>query len=118
MPSSSTRQQKMSLPRGWNQSVRSAVLQVISLAHYASTRVGGKAAVSISPFLRLKAENQRLRQTVSLLQEEIRIKDARMRLLPPQRRPHYPPCCVSRHSALFCASSRPFSPCPSRLGVT
>ena len=38
----------------------------------------------------MKAENQRLRQKVALLQEEIRIKDARMALLPPQRRPHYP----------------------------
>jgi putative transposase len=79
------------LPRGWTRSVRSAVLHTISLAHYASTQAYGKAAVSISPFLRMKAENQRLRQTVAQLQEEVRIKDARTALLPPQRRPHYPP---------------------------
>ena len=81
----------ISLPQGWTQSVRSAVLQVISLAHYASTRACGQAAVSVSPFLRLKVENQRLRQKLLQLQEEARIKDARMALLPPQRRPHYPP---------------------------
>jgi transcriptional regulator with XRE-family HTH domain len=78
------------LPKSWNHSVRSAVLHTISLAHYASTQAYGKAAVSISPFLRMKAENQRLRQKVAQLQEEIRIKDARMTLLLPQRRPHYP----------------------------
>ena len=79
------------LPRGWTQSVRSAVLHTISLAHYACARACGKAAVTISPFLRTKAENARLRQKLAQLQEEVRIKDARMRLLPPQRRPHYPP---------------------------
>ena len=79
------------LPKSWNHSVRTAVLQVISLAHYASARVYGKAAVSLSPFLRMKAENERLRQEVALLREELRIKDARMALLPPQRRPHYRP---------------------------
>jgi putative transposase len=78
------------LPKSWNHSVRSAVLHTISLAHYASTHVYGKAAVSLSPFLRVKAENERLRQEVALLREELRIKDARMTLLPPQRRPHYP----------------------------
>jgi putative transposase len=81
----------MSLPRGWKRSVRSAVLHVISLAHYAGTQACGKAAVSLSPFLQLKAENQRLQQLVAQSQEEIRIKDARMASLPPQRRPHYPP---------------------------
>ena len=105
--SSSTRQRKMSLPRGWNQSVRSAVLQVISLAHDASTRVGGQAAVSLSPFVRLKADNQRLRQTVALLQEEVRIKDARMALLPPQRRPHYP--SIERMAILELRAARGWS---------
>ena len=71
------------LPKGWKLSVRSTVLHAISLAHYASTQACGKAAVSLSPFLRMKAENQRLRQTVSQSQEEIRIKDARMALLSP-----------------------------------
>jgi putative transposase len=95
------------LPKRWNQSVRSAVLQVISLAHFASTRASGKAAVSISPFSRLKAENQRLRQTVLLLQEEIRIKDARMALLPPQRRPHYP--SIERMAILELRAARGWS---------
>ena len=88
-PSSTPR--TLPLPKGWKLSVRSTVLHAISLAHYASTQACGKAAVSTSPFLRMKAENERLRQTVSLLQEEVRIKDARMAWLSPQRRPHYPP---------------------------
>jgi putative transposase len=41
--------------------------------------------------LRLRAEGDRLRTESHLLQEEIRIKDARMERLPPHRRPHYPP---------------------------
>jgi hypothetical protein len=40
---------------------------------------------------RLGTENDRLRQEVALLQEEIRIKDARMNRIPAQRRPHHPP---------------------------
>ena len=79
------------LPRGWTRSIRSAVLHIISLAHYAGARACGKAAVSISPFLRTKAENARLRQKLAQLQEEVRIKHASMCLLPPHRRPHYPP---------------------------
>ena len=41
--------------------------------------------------MRLKAENDHLRQQVELLTEEIRIKDARMKRVDPQKRPHYVP---------------------------
>src|SRR5262249_45380768 len=40
---------------------------------------------------RRRAEADRLRQEVRLLQEEIRIKDSRMQHIEPQKRPHYPP---------------------------
>ncbi len=39
----------------------------------------------------MKTECDRLEQEVALLREEIRIKDARMAQIDPQRRPHYPP---------------------------
>ena len=38
--------------------------------------------------VRLKADNDRLRQELTLLHEEMRIKDSRMLRIPAQRRPH------------------------------
>ena len=40
---------------------------------------------------RLKAENDQLRQEISLLREELRVKDIRTVRIPPHKRPHYPP---------------------------
>jgi hypothetical protein len=45
----------------------------------------------LNPELRQQAEEDRLRQEIQLLREEIRIKDARMEQLEAHRRPHYPP---------------------------
>ena len=59
---------KIALPKGWTGNVRSAVLHVIGLA-----------------------ENDRLEAEVALLEEEIRIKDARLLCLDPRKRPQYPP---------------------------
>jgi len=41
--------------------------------------------------VRLRAENDRLRQELGLRGEELRIKDTRMHSLPTKRRPHYAP---------------------------
>jgi hypothetical protein len=41
--------------------------------------------------VRLAAENSRLKEQISLLREEIRIKDARIALIPSHRRPQHPP---------------------------
>ena len=79
------------LPSGWPDSVRSAVICVISLAHYAITYARGWAANSINARVRLAAENDRLKQESQLLREELRIKDARMAKIGPHRRPYYPP---------------------------
>src|SRR5439155_27256855 len=57
--------------------------------------------------IRLKEENDRLRQEIGLLREETRIKDARMEQLPPQRRPHYPP--VERLAILELRAARHWS---------
>ena len=67
------------LPSGWAKNVKSAVLQVISLAHYAIVAARGWAANSITARVRLAADNDRLKQETQLLREELRIKDARMR---------------------------------------
>lgn len=82
---------RLPLPRNWPRRVRSAVVQAISLADFTLTTVHGCAADSWNALLRMKAESNRLRKEVSLLREEIRIKDARMEHIPAQRRPHYPP---------------------------
>ncbi|MCH8148160.1 MAG: transposase [Planctomycetes bacterium] len=77
------------LPKGWKPLVRSAVLHVISLAHFSIVRARARVARSGNMRVRLNAENDRLKQEVALLREEVRIKDARMACIPPQRRPHY-----------------------------
>ena len=79
------------LPSGWSRRVRSAMLHIISLAQYAMAYTRGWAVNSPLARVRLKAENERLRQLVALLREEIRIKDDRMRRIPPHKRPHYLP---------------------------
>jgi putative transposase len=79
------------LPKGWPRRVRSAVIQVISLAHFCLTTTRSWAANSWNAPIRLKQRNDRLRQELALLREEMRIKDARMQRIPAQCRPHYPP---------------------------
>ena len=79
---------KITLPRSWKQNVKSAVLHVISLGRYANTRAAAKAADDPAGF---PAQCAQLRQENSLLREELRIKDARLALIPPHQRPRYPP---------------------------
>ena len=79
------------LPKSWPESVRAAMIQVVSLAQYAASYTRSWAADSPLTRMRLKAENEQLRQEVALLSEEIRIKDARTLKIDPHHRPHYPP---------------------------
>jgi hypothetical protein len=76
------------LPLGWPRRVRSAVVQVISLARTSLALTQGWASESMNPELRQQAEEDRLRQEIQLLREEVRIKDARMGQLEAHRRPH------------------------------
>ena len=48
------------LPKGWKRHVKSAVLHVVSLAHFSITHARGWAANSVNARVRLKAENERL----------------------------------------------------------
>ncbi|MGB3194927.1 MAG: helix-turn-helix domain-containing protein, partial [Phycisphaerae bacterium] len=79
------------LPNHWSRHVKSALLHVISLARLACVHTWEWAAGSLDPRTRLAAQLQQTRAEIALLQEELRIKDARMALIPPHRRPHYPP---------------------------
>ena len=79
------------LPQGWSRRVRSAAVHAICLADLAFTKTLCRAADSLNPRLRQQAELERFRREISLQQEEIRIKDARMGQIEPHRRPYYPP---------------------------
>ena len=77
---------RIQLPKSWTSRVRSAMLHVISLAQFATVYTRSWAVVSVNGRVRLKVENQRLRQEFALFEEEIRIKDARMAQINPHRR--------------------------------
>jgi len=79
------------LPKGWSDRIRSAVIHAISLAHFSLTSTRSWAANSWNARIRLKAENDRLRQELALVRKEMRIKDSRMLRIPAHRRPHYSP---------------------------
>jgi putative transposase len=98
---------RITLPRGWPRRVKSAMLHVISLAQYARAFTRSWAVNSPIARVRLKAENDRLRQHVALLTEEIRIKDARMKSIAPHKRPHYAP--IERMSIVELRAARAWS---------
>ncbi|HUT91465.1 MAG TPA: hypothetical protein VMY37_18345 [Thermoguttaceae bacterium] len=81
----------IALPRSRTKHVRTAMLHAVSLAQYATAYTRSWAADSTNGRIRIKAENDRSQQQIVLLREEMRIKDARMALINPHRRPHYPP---------------------------
>ncbi len=80
---------KICFPRSWKRRVKSSMLHAISLARYCMASIQGKAATSRSPRACLQARIDQFEQDNSLLQEELRIKDARMLRLSPHRRPYY-----------------------------
>ena len=75
----------------WPKSVRSVVVHVLGMAHYAMAAARGWAANSIHARVRLTAQNNGLNQEVELLREELRIKDARAAQIPARHRPRYHP---------------------------
>jgi len=94
----SSPQSSAPVPRNWPTSVRSAILHVISLGQYAIAYTRAWAVDSTNTRLSLKAKLDRANQEIALLREELRIKDARMKHLPPHQRPHYPRSNVWRFS--------------------
>ena len=98
---------RIPFPKSWTQPVRIAMLHVVALAGYATAYTQSWAANSLSVRVRLKAENERLQQEIALMREEIRIKNVRMVLITPQRRPHYP--AMERMSILELRAARGWS---------
>jgi len=101
------RETRIPLPKDWPRCIRSAVIHTISLAQFSLTHTRSWAANSWNARIRLKQENDRLRQEVVILIEEMRIKDARMLRIPAQRRPHYPP--IERLAILQLRAARGWS---------
>src|SRR5450759_2263387 len=82
---------KIQFPKSWPTCVRSAMLHVVSLAKYAAVYTRSWAADSPNARVRLSAAKDYAEQDAALLRDEIRVKDARMATIAPQRRPCYPP---------------------------
>ncbi len=80
---------RFSLPKNWPQNVKTAVLHIISLAHVAMIHTRALVVNSSSARTRLAGDLQSSLDEISLLEEELRIKDARMAMIDAQRRPHY-----------------------------
>ena len=95
------------LPHLWPRRVRSAVVHAVSMASVAFIAARNRAEHQLDARARLQAENDQLLREVSLLNEEIRIKDARMERVPAQRRPHYPP--IERLAILELRAARAWS---------
>jgi len=98
---------RVPLPKGWPKRIRSGVIHVISLAHFSLTFARSVAANSINARIRLKTDNNRLRQEIAILIEEARFKDSRMERIPAQRRPRYPP--IERMAILELRAARGWS---------
>jgi len=77
------------LPGGWPGSVKSALLHAISLTFTAPAFARSKAETSRNVKHRLQADLDQARTENALLEEELRIKDARWNRLIPHRRPDY-----------------------------
>ncbi len=82
---------KIPLPKSWPLHLKSAVVHVISLAHFSITHARGWASNSGSEKVRTASESDRLYEEIALLREELRIKDARMCAIAALRRPRYAP---------------------------
>ncbi len=78
---------KIPLPRGWNCRAKSAILHILALSHYTFTSLLARAALSKNRQVRLRTHIDRRDREIALLQEELRIKDARMERVPPHSRP-------------------------------
>ena len=102
-----SKQPEIPLPKSWDTHVKSGILHIMALAQYALTYSRSWAADSSNQRVRLKAECDRLQQELSLLREEMRIKDARMAQIAPKQRPHYP--STARLAILELRTSRGWS---------
>ena len=98
---------RLSLPKNWPQSVKTAVLHVIALAHVAIVHARSIVVNSPDARTRLTGDLQGALDEITLLEEELRIKDARMAMIDPHRRPYYRP--IERMAILELKAARGWS---------
>jgi hypothetical protein len=79
------------LPKDWPQHIKLAVIHSVALSHRAITFSRSFAINSSIERVRLAGELDRVQNENALLQEELRIKDVRMAILSPRKRPQYSP---------------------------
>jgi transposase InsO family protein len=79
------------LPSDWPALVQTALLHAIALGHFGVTHIRGWCENSRLERVRLIGENERLRCALALTREQMDLKDARMKRIPPAHRPHYLP---------------------------
>ena len=90
MPNAGMTISHLSPPSEWKRHVRSAMIQVASLAHWSLVQTRSWCADSPLARVRLAGKLNRAENEVALLLEELRIKDARMTKILPHNRPFYP----------------------------
>ncbi|HEX2870960.1 MAG TPA: DDE-type integrase/transposase/recombinase, partial [Polyangiaceae bacterium] len=95
------------LPDEWPEQTRSGLLQALGLLRVAVYTVRGWAENSPLAKARLQGEVERLETEVALLQQELRLKNARMARIEAARRPHYTP--VERLEILMLGVTRGWS---------
>ena len=79
------------LPRHWPKSVKSALVCAVAFAQAAVIESRSWCANSPIARIRLVSENERLKAEITLVREELRIKDVRLARIAAANRPHYPP---------------------------
>ena len=75
---------KIPLPNGWPDIALTALLHIISMARLAIISARNWPDGPECDGLRLRAENDRLRSEISLLKQELSIKDARFATIDPR----------------------------------
>jgi len=95
------------LPKGWSAHVRAAIVHAIALGDAVIVYARGKAANTPLAAAQLRGKLDNAGAEISLLREELRIKDARMTALAPRRRPHYRP--IDRLSIMELRAARGWS---------
>ena len=76
-------------PRDWPERVKTGLLHVISLAQLALTAARARASKKRGVVVRLRTQHEDANREISLLEEELRLKDLRIGRAKPRRRPHY-----------------------------
>ncbi len=99
--------QRLLLPRNWPRNVKSGVVHIISLAHLVIVQARGLLVSSPNRRTRRAGDLQGLLDEITHLEEELRIKDARMALIDAHRRPHYRP--IERMAILELRAARGWS---------